>query len=77
MRDQAHRQRWRALLLFVRAALEAVEQGAFRLEEALIPWAITPRGNTVGAELAPRLLEHAEVDPAHLLPAPPASEHIG
>jgi hypothetical protein len=69
-RDQAHRQRWRSLLLFVRAAIEAAEQGATTIVEALLPWVVTPSNRTIGEDLVPRLLAGAELDPRYLLPPP-------
>ena len=45
--DQAMRQRWRALLLFVKAALEAVENQALTLDQALLSAVVAPNGQTL------------------------------
>ena len=46
--EQATRQRWRALSLWVKAVLEAAESGITTLEEALQPFILLPDGQTVG-----------------------------
>lgn len=38
--EQACRQRWRALCLFVRATLEAVEEGVVDFEDAMMPFTV-------------------------------------
>lgn len=69
--EQATRQRWRALLLVIKAHLEAVECGILTLEEAFLPQTVLPSGATVSQWLEPqmgRVLELREM-PA-LLPGP-------
>ena len=68
--DQAERQRWRALLLVVKAKLEAVEVGISTLEQEFLAGVILPDGSTVGQWIQPQI-EAAYTDghmPA-LLPA--------
>lgn len=45
--EQACRQRWRALLLLVKAKLEAVESGIVTFEEEFLAHVIMPDGRTV------------------------------
>lgn len=56
--EQATRQRWRALALYIKAVLEAAETGITSLEIALQPYALLPDGRTVG-EYMHRQIEHA------------------
>lgn len=53
--DQAVRQRWRALLLIIKAKLEAVESGIVTLESEFLAHILLPDGSTVGEQVAPRL----------------------
>jgi hypothetical protein len=53
--EQATRQRWRALALWVKAVLEAAEAGIVTLQEALVPFTVLPDGRTVGEWLLPAL----------------------
>lgn len=53
--EQALRSRWRALLLVIKAKLEAVESGVESFEEAFLPQIVMPGGETVGERLVPRL----------------------
>jgi hypothetical protein len=46
--EQAVRQRWRALVLWVKAVLEAAESGITTLEEALLSFILLPDNRTVG-----------------------------
>lgn len=50
--EQANRQRWRALSLWVKATLEAAEAGIVALEIALQPFTVLPSGQTVGQWMA-------------------------
>jgi len=54
-REQAKRQRWRALALILRAKLEASLSGVTELETELLPYAVLPSGKTVAEEVTPRL----------------------
>ena len=53
--EQATRQRWRALALWIKAVLEAAEAGIVSLEEALQPFTMLPNGQTAGEWLAPQI----------------------
>lgn len=53
--QQAMRQRWRALLLVIKAKLEAVECGITTFEEEFLAHLVLPDGSTVGARLIPQI----------------------
>ena len=53
--EQACRQRWRALLLIIRAKLEAVESGITTLETEFLANMVLPDGGTVGDWLEPQI----------------------
>lgn len=55
--DQVERERWRALLLLVKAKLEYIAAGLTTAEFEFLAYIVLPGGSTVGAELAPRLAE--------------------
>lgn len=52
---QAIRQRWRALLLLVRAKLESVALGVTTIEEEFLAWTVMPDGRTVGEHVRPAI----------------------
>ena len=66
-RDAAVRQRWRAILLVIKAKLEAVESGIATLEAEFLANVITEDGRTIGEIIVPRLTE--AVAAGRLLPA--------
>jgi hypothetical protein len=53
--DQATRQRWRALALWIKATLEAAESGIVTIETALLPFVVLPDGSTVGERIGPQV----------------------
>lgn len=53
--EQAIRQRWRAMALWIKAVLEAAEAGIVTLEEVLQPFTVLPNGQTAGQWLAPQI----------------------
>ena len=55
--EQATRQRWRALALWIKAVLEAAEAGIVTLEDALQTFVMLPNGHTVGEWLGPQIDE--------------------
>lgn len=55
--EQAVRQRWRALVLTIKALLEAVEVGILSFEQAFLASIMLPNGATVGQEIAPHIAE--------------------
>jgi hypothetical protein len=67
--DAATRQRWRALVLVLKAKLEAVASGISTLESEFLSGIVLPNGMTIGQAMLPRLSE--AVASGRLLP--PAS----
>jgi hypothetical protein len=55
--EQAVRQRWRALLLTIKAMLEAVEVGLLSFDQAFLAHIMIRDGGTVGQTLIPKLTE--------------------
>ena len=55
--DQAKRSHWRALLLIIKAKLEAVECGIVEFEDEFMPQTVMPDGSTVAEWMAPQLAE--------------------
>ncbi|HRV80250.1 MAG: hypothetical protein H6830_04500 [Planctomycetes bacterium] len=54
--EQACRSRWRALLLVIKAKLEAVEVGISTVELEFLPWTVVPgRNETVGELIGPQM----------------------
>ena len=53
--EQQQRQRWRALVLVIKAKLEAVESGITTVEEEFLPHIVTPSGETFGYWAVPQL----------------------
>lgn len=53
--DQAVRQRWRALLLVVKAKLEAVASGITTFEEEFMAHIVLPDGRTAGQAILPAI----------------------
>ncbi len=53
--EQATRQRWRALALWIKAVLEAAESGITTISQALQPFVVLPDGRTAGEWLAPQI----------------------
>lgn len=53
--EQAVRQRWRALVLIVKANLEAIELGILDFDTAMLPWLLLPSGDTVADFVAPQV----------------------
>lgn len=77
--EQVVRTRWRALLLVVRAHLEAVEVGILTFEEAFIANALLPNDQTVGEWAEPEVA--AAYETGHMpegLPGltPPPTERV-
>jgi hypothetical protein len=57
--EYAVRQRWRALLLVVKAKLEAVASGIVDFEREFLPYLVLADGSTVGDTVVPTLSEIA------------------
>lgn len=56
--EQATRSIWRALLLIIRAKLEAVASGIVTFEDEFLAQTVTDSGQTVAEVIRPQLLEH-------------------
>lgn len=56
-KDAAVRQRWRAVLLVIKAKLEAVESGISTLDAEFLANIVTESGRTIGETIIPRLSE--------------------
>lgn len=74
--EQTQRQKWRALLLFVKATLEAVEAGLLTVEQAFLPHIMLPDGSTTYDWMEPQLADVYETGqmPELLPPARAALE---
>lgn len=73
-REQTRRSLWRALLLTIRAKLEAVEQGISTTEEEFLAFLVLPDGRTAGEWLRPQIeISYAGGQMPPLLPAPKGS----
>jgi hypothetical protein len=55
--DQFYRSRWRALLLSIKAKLEAVESGIETFDEAFMPHIVMPNGKTMAEYSLPYIRE--------------------
>ena len=55
--EQAERQRWRALLLVIKAKLEAVESKITTFEEEFLAHIVMPNDQTVGDLVRPQIAE--------------------
>lgn len=58
--QKSRRQKWRALLLCIKAKLESVASGIESFEEAFLAHVVLPDGQTVGGYVAPRIAEAYE-----------------
>lgn len=52
---KARRQRWRALLLIVKAKLEAIDSGIKTFDEKFLPYMVLPGGKTISEVIMPQL----------------------
>jgi hypothetical protein len=73
--NRRRRERWRALLLCIKARLQSVQTGIETFEEAFLSHVVMPDGRTVGDHALPRIASaygSGEIQP--LLPAPQNKE---
>jgi hypothetical protein len=56
-REKSIRQRWRAMLLVIKAKLEAIEAGIATFEDEWLAYVVLADGTTVGEKLAPQLAD--------------------
>jgi hypothetical protein len=61
--DQACRERWRALLLCIKAKLESVDSGIETFEDAFLSHVMMPNGQTIGEMARPQIKHAYETDP--------------
>ncbi len=54
-KEPEERQRWRAVLLVIKAKLESVESGISTLEQEFLAWIVMPGGRTLGDHILPKL----------------------
>lgn len=68
--SKACRQAWRALVLIVKAKLEAVESGIVTFDEEFLPYLVLPDGSTVAQQALPMVRQAYETGrmPVALLP---------
>lgn len=55
--EQSIRQKWRALLLAIKAKLESVESGISTIEQEFMAFVMMPDGRPLGEHIVPRLQE--------------------
>jgi hypothetical protein len=68
---QLRRQRWRSLLLTIKAKLTSVEDGIETFEEAFLAHIVMPDGSTVGENVQPRIAAaYSDGKMIPLLPGP-------
>jgi hypothetical protein len=75
--QQAQRQRWRALLLCIKAKLESVEAKIETFEEAFLAHVVLPDGKTVGQHALPAvaaIYKGGHIAPLLPSPQPPISQ---
>lgn len=67
--EEEHRRRWRALLLVIKAKLEAVESGIATLENEFLPYTVLANGQTMAEWVAPQMQALSSGDMPPLLPS--------
>lgn len=73
--EMAERQKWRALLLCIKAKLESVESKIETFEEAFLAHVVMPDGRTVGSYTQPAIA--AAYDGGEMVPLLPAPNPKG
>lgn len=56
--EQNVKEAWRALLLFIKAALESVDRGIVSVEQAFMAFLVTGDGQTLGEKALPAYVQH-------------------
>jgi hypothetical protein len=74
---QAVKQRWRALLLVIKAKLEAIEIGITTFEDEFLAFTVLPGGHTVGEWAAPQLAAATHAGDLPPLLQPPSHAQRG
>jgi len=67
---QAIKQKWRALLLLVKAKLVGVEDGISTFETEFLPYLVTENGKTIAEEIVPNLDKIGSQNIMRFLPNP-------
>jgi hypothetical protein len=62
--EQAVREAWRALVLFIKAALESVERGIVKAEQAFMAFLVTGTGETLGDRILPEYRAQLAIEAA-------------
>lgn len=73
--DQAERQRWRALLLVIKAKLEAVENSIATFEEEFLAHIVLPNDRTVADYVIPQVTAMYQTGRMLALPEHTADDH--
>jgi hypothetical protein len=55
--EQDVKEAWRALLLFIKAALESVDRGIVTVQQAFMAFLVTSEGQTLGQDILPRYVQ--------------------
>jgi len=73
---RAERQRWRALLLVLKAKIESIESGIETFDQAFLAQIVMPNDATVGDVIAPFIIDAYKGGrmPKALMPAPPEAK---
>lgn len=66
--EQACKERWRCLLLAIKAKLVAVEEKIATVEQEFMAWIVLPNGMTAGDHLLPQIEKQASSGQMPLLP---------
>lgn len=74
--DQEVRQRWRALVLAIKAKLEAVNSGITTFENEFMAHIVLPDGSTVGSWLSPQIEVAYRMGHMPQLALPPAPDDV-
>lgn len=78
LHEQAVRSRWRALVLFVKAQLEAIDAGLVTFEDVFLAQTVLPDGSTTGEWMHPQIERaYASGQMPHAMPALAAGEDRG
>lgn len=59
--EQAKRQMWRVMLLFLKSTLEAIDMGVIELDQAMLPYFLLPNGKTVSEQILPQLANNVSI----------------
>lgn len=66
--DEENRRRWRAVLLYVKASIEAMYSGVPQLRHALLPYVVMEDDESVGDKVEAQFAEQERRREIHMLP---------